>query len=82
MYTLVGTAKLDNVQPRAWFADLLDRCLVHSVPAQLQHLVAPAAGQRRKPDCSGGMPRTFLLASGRRRYRWTEAEKYLHSAPD
>ena len=25
MYTLIGTAKLNNVDPQAWLADVLDR---------------------------------------------------------
>ena len=32
MYTLIGTAKLNDVDPQAWLADVLDRIADHPPP--------------------------------------------------
>lgn len=39
IYTLIGTAKLNNIDPQAWLADLLDR--MPAWPASRLHELAP-----------------------------------------
>ena len=34
MYTLIGTAKLNNVDPQAWLADVLDSYAKRSTPCR------------------------------------------------
>jgi transposase len=31
MYTLIGTAKLNDIDPQAWLADVLDRIADHPI---------------------------------------------------
>ena len=38
MYTLIGTAKLDDVDPQAWLADVLDR-IAEKPQGQLHELL-------------------------------------------
>ena len=38
MYTLIGTAKLNNVNPQAWLADVLDR-IAGTPQSQLDELL-------------------------------------------
>ena len=33
MYTLIGTAKLNDVDPQAWLADVLERIAEHPIAA-------------------------------------------------
>ena len=54
MYTLIGTAKLNDVDPQAWLADVLDR--IADLPQSRLHELLPGTGRpsgsrpwRRKP---------------------------------
>ena len=39
MYTLIGTAKLNDVDPQAWLADVLDR--IAETPQRCLHELLP-----------------------------------------
>ena len=39
MYTLIGTAKLNNVDPQAWLADVIDR--IADLPQIRRHELLP-----------------------------------------
>ena len=70
MYTLIGTAKLNDVDPQAWLADVLERIAEHPIPRSTNSCPGTGASQHRTPSPpNDAAPRHERTGADRRRRR-------------
>jgi hypothetical protein len=59
MYTLIATAKLNDINPQTWLADVLARLLDHPVKRVHDLLPWNLASSERRPRCISAVSHPF-----------------------